>query len=113
MIVVKNSQKQKFAPTKSCRVFEYDTEDKKLGGGVAVIKGRYPDEGYVVNLKVKQIAYVMSGKGFIVMPGKKRALAAGDMIFIDAKEKFAWLGNMKLFLSNAPRFDSKQYRQTK
>jgi ethanolamine utilization protein EutQ (cupin superfamily) len=112
VIVVKDSEKKKHNPSESVCVYEYDTADTDLGGAVATIKGRYPKLGFVVNLKVKQLAYVLSGKGEIITPEGIRILAAGDIVFISANEKFAWNGTMNLFLANAPRFDPEQYKET-
>ena len=112
MIVVKDAEKQKFTPAKSACVFEYDTKDQDLGGATAIIKGRYPDFAFVVNQKVKQLVYVISGSGGILTPDGIHVLNKGDMVFIDKGEKFAWDGTMELFIANAPRFDPKQYKPT-
>lgn len=112
MIVVKNAQKKKFKPNKTTCVFEFDLKDKDLGGATALIKGRYPDFAFVVNQKVKQLVYVISGSGGILTPDGIHVLNKGDMVFIDKGEKFAWDGSMELFIANAPRFNSAQYKQT-
>lgn len=111
MIVVNASQRREHRAADSVCVYEYDMPDPDLGGAVAVISGRYPQTGFVQNLKVKQLAYVLSGSGQMLTPGLARPLAAGDMVFIDVEESFAWDGAMELFLANAPRFDPAQYRQ--
>ncbi|MDD4615501.1 MAG: hypothetical protein PHW76_00030 [Alphaproteobacteria bacterium] len=35
----------------------------------------------------------------------------GDMIFIGVNEKFAWEGEMELFIANAPGFEAGQYKE--
>ena len=112
MQVVKNSQKKAHKSGGSAIVYEYETADPSLGGATASIEGRYPAHGYVVNLEVKQLVYVLSGSGDILTEGRKHEITAGDVIFIDRGEKFAWNGGMSLFLANAPRFDPAQYRET-
>ncbi|MFA5040702.1 MAG: hypothetical protein WC464_03610 [Bdellovibrionales bacterium] len=111
MIVVKDSEKQIHVLSETASVQEYNTTDPALGGAVASVEGRYPKKGFVVNLEVKQLAYVISGMGKIVTPEGVHELAAGDMVFVAANEKYAWEGNLELFIANAPRFDSKQYRE--
>jgi mannose-6-phosphate isomerase-like protein (cupin superfamily) len=112
MIIVKDSEKKKHEHSSTVIVCEYEPSDPELGGATATIRGRYPERGFVVNLEVKQLAYVISGAGEVLFQEGTRALAQGDMVFIAANEKFAWNGDMELFLANAPRFEPKQYRET-
>jgi hypothetical protein len=89
-------------------VYEYDMRDAGLGGATAEIAGRHPHKGWVINQASKQLAFVMVGTGRLVTPSGARELTAGDMVLCDQGEKFAWEGNMTLFLANAPRFDPAQ-----
>ena len=112
MKIVKDSEKSTHQAGEFAVVCEYETDDPALGGATALIRGRYPPQGYVVNTKVKQLVYVLSGSGEIITGDKKHEISAGDIIFIDSNEKFAWNGHLSLFLANTPRFDPAQYRET-
>ncbi len=57
MQIVKSSEKREHQVGDSAVVCEYETADPTLGGATALIQGRYPAEGYVVNTRVKQLVY--------------------------------------------------------
>ena len=46
-------------------MWEYGFTSKHLGFATALIHGRYPDNGKVVNTKCEEIYFVLSGKGII------------------------------------------------
>lgn len=54
-------QTETFNNSDLCIATEYDFKDKDIDISTAVIKGRYPDEGYCVNTEVKEMIYVISG----------------------------------------------------
>ena len=58
-------QAETFNNSDLCIATEYDFKDKDIDISTAVIKGRYPDEGYCVNTEVKEMIYVISGGGAI------------------------------------------------
>lgn len=43
------------ANSEVCKTFEYSFSDKSLDLGIATITGRYPKEGYCVNLISKEL----------------------------------------------------------
>jgi mannose-6-phosphate isomerase-like protein (cupin superfamily) len=85
------------------------TQDGFISGAVAEIKGRYPAHGFVINKKIKELVYVLSGKGQIILSQGETEISVGDVIFVDHMEKFAWNGDMVLFMATAPSFDPKQH----
>ena len=56
-------QTETFNNSDLCIATEYDFKDKDIDISTALIKGRYPDEGYCVNTEVKEMIYVISGGG--------------------------------------------------
>jgi len=91
------------------------TEYGSLGGGlvngtVAQITGRYPDKGWGRNKICDEIVYVISGSGFLEMPGKIEPLSAGDVALVQKGQKIAWNGdNLKVFIPCIPAWTAEQH----
>lgn len=56
-------QTEKFKNSELCIATEYEFKDKDIDLSTAEIKGRYPESGYCVNTKVKEMIFVISGGG--------------------------------------------------
>lgn len=95
----------------SCVVYEYPTEDKDINVAFAELNGRYPNEGYVSNTIVKEILYVLSGKGKIVIEEDENELAEGDMVTIPSNKKYFLEGNLKLIIPCTPAWSSEQHKK--
>ena len=95
----------------TCSVKEYPLNDDMLDIAIATISGRYPDNGSVVNQECKELAYVQSGEGKIVINGEDITLTEGDSIIIDAGELYYWEGNLQLILSCRPAWTAVQHQQ--
>jgi len=109
MQIVKYTEINKVSPAASTVIWEYPTKDTALAGSVAEIHGRYPEKGFAVNEKSKELAFVLSGNGKILTPTNQQEVDLGDEIFIDKGEQFAWSGGMTLFIATVPKFDEKQH----
>lgn len=93
-----------------CVVTEYKINDETLDFAIVKVIGRYPDKQRVVNTKCKEIVYVNSGNGKVVVNGKEYSLNAGDLVLIEAGEKFFWEGSLELFISCRPAFTVEQHQ---
>ncbi|MBI5346135.1 MAG: DUF861 domain-containing protein [Chlamydiae bacterium] len=111
MEVVHQEEAQEFQNSKACSAFEYCMEEKDISGAVVKLNGRYPDSGFVTNLECKEMAYVISGSGKVVVDGKEILLSTGDLVLIVPTEKYFWEGNMILFVPSAPTWTPKQHKQ--
>jgi len=109
MEIFKNEKKRTLVPSDTATVHEYDTHDGFVSGAVAEIRGRYPAKGFVINTKIKELVYVLSGEGTVITVGGDDHVKAGDVVFVDHGEKFAWDGAMDLFIATTPSFDLNQY----
>lgn len=112
MEIVKETQKRTIQPVSHVTIHEYETHDKEISGGVAVIKGRYPESGFVINQVCKELVYVLEGAGTLITTDKETAFTKGDVLLIDYKEKFAWNGDMVLLMATTPTFDPAQHQET-
>lgn len=88
---------------------DYEIGDPDIDFARIIIKGRYPDTGLVTNTQSKEVVYVHEGNGNIEINGEKYILKAGDLVLIEAGEKFYWDGNMTLFISCHPAFTVEQH----
>lgn len=109
MNIIRKSEREKYVNPTSV-VYEYPLGDKDINGAIAEINGRYPERGYAVNNECKELAYVVSGNGKIVVEGKEILLAQGDVVSIKAGEKYYWSGNMELFLACTPAWYPEQHK---
>lgn len=94
----------------ACSVTEYSLNNPMLDAAIATITGRYPDERRVVNQQCDELAYVFEGEGKVVINNAEHHISAGDVILIEAGEKYFWEGNMKLFLSCRPAWNKEQHK---
>ena len=92
-----------------CIVTEHPLDDEVINFATAKMTGRYPSAGYVRNHKCKEIAYVNEGNGKIIVNDKEHLLNAGDLVMIEAGEKFCWEGNMHISLSCTPAWTQDQF----
>lgn len=109
MQIIRENEKRTVSLDDVVTVHEYDTHDGFISGATAVIKGRYPARGYVMNKKLKELVYVLEGNGKLVFPDREVSFAKGDVIFLDHMEKYAWDGDMVLFMATSPSFDPAQH----
>lgn len=109
MIIVPSVESKKTQASTSTTIWEFPTGDRVVSGAVAQIKGRYPEKGFAVNQKSKELAFVISGSGHVVMPIEKRSINVGDLIYLNKGEPFAWEGTLTIFMTTSPAFDPKQH----
>jgi mannose-6-phosphate isomerase-like protein (cupin superfamily) len=111
MKIVYKNQTKKFKNSEVCTALEYPMEDKDINGAVIELAGRYPDKGRTVNLECKEMAFVIEGKGKVVIEGKEVELNEGDLVLIEPGEKFFWQGNLKMFVPCTPSWTPEQHKQ--
>ena len=94
-----------------CVATEYPTGDGDIDMATVEISGRYPDEGRVINRISKEICFVCKGGGKVVIEGKEIILHEGDVVQIDANEKYYWDGIMSLVISCTPAWTLEQHKK--
>lgn len=109
MKVVYKHQTKEFKNSEVCTAIEYPFEDKDINGAVIKLNGRYPNKGRVVNLKCKELSYVISGCGKLVVEGKEVVLREGDLVLIESGEKYYWEGKMMMFVPCTPAWYPEQH----
>lgn len=112
MKISRNNQTKTHSNSKTCVVQEYALQDEHMDMAVATLSGRYPEEKRVVNQECRELAYVLEGDGKVVVEGETVALTTGDVILIEAGEKYYWEGHMKLVISCQPAWHPEQHQLT-
>lgn len=92
----------------ACVITEYPLEDEMINVAIAEVTGRYPTTGSALNQICKEVAYIAEGSGKVVVNGKEHNLKIGDLVLIEAGEKFHWEGNMRVFISCTPAWTKEQ-----
>lgn len=93
-----------------CVVTEYPMIDRDLDFAIVNVSGRYPDYKFAMNKKCKEIVYIQDGEGKVVVNNIEYLLHAGDVVLIEAGEKFYWEGNLTLGISCNPAFEIAQHQ---
>lgn len=111
MKIVRSNQTNKFKNSNSCLALEYPMGDKDINGAVVKLSGRYPDKGFVANLKCKELAYIVQGSGKVNIEGKDIILKKGDLVLIEPKEKYYWEGKLTMFIPCTPAWYPEQHKE--
>ena len=111
MKIIKKDQAKVYKNSDVCTAIEYPLGDKDINGAVVESNGRYPDKGRVVNLKCKEMAYIIKGSGKVIVEGQEIEFKEEDLILIEPGEKYRWEGNFIMFVSCAPAWYPKQHKE--
>ena len=113
MKIIHKNQTNKFKNSKACFGDEYPLGDKDINEAVIEVRGRYPDKGRVVNLKCKELAYILEGSGKIIVEGKETKFNKGDMFLICPNEKYYWQADCIILTACTPAFYPEQHKNVK
>ena len=111
MKVIHKNQTKRFKNSDVCTAIEYPLGDKDINGAIIKLKGRYPDKGRTVNLKCKELAYIIRGSGKVVVEGQEVKLNKEDVVLINPGERFYWEGKMTIFMPCTPAWSLEQYEE--
>ena len=103
-------EKTEIFSSENAKIFEYNLKDKDINVCYCEINGRYPKTGCSINEKCKELAFVLSGNGKVIINNNEHLIKEKDVILINKDEKFFWEGNLKLILPCSPAWNSKQYK---
>lgn len=105
---------EQFQNGKTCIVQKYSFPSNKLGFVTAAIKGRYPEQGKVLNEVSDETYYVMSGSCTIHHQSGEYFLEEGDVFYFPAG-KWWWVesDHLSIAVCTAPPWSAEQHRQLK
>jgi len=110
MKVIYKNQTKEIKKGDNFVVTEYPLKDRSINAAVIKVNGRYPNKGRIVNLKCKELIYIIKGYGELFVEGKKFELKRGDMVLIDLGERYYWHGRIKAFVSDTPAWYPEQFK---
>ncbi len=114
MKVIKYNDALKGSNSNKCKTLEYSFGDKDIDLGLATITGRYPDNGYCVNLKSKELIYCIEGDGTLNFENKTVSFKKGDSILIYPNEKYFWQTNYCIVsMACTPAWTEEQHKLIK
>ena len=113
MKIIHKNQAEVYKNSDACTAIEYSLGDKDINGAVVESNGRYPDEGRVVNLKCKELAYIIKGSGKVIVEDKEAEFTKEDLILIKPGEKYYWEGSFTMFVSCVPAWYPEQHKEVK
>ncbi len=92
-------------------VYEYPFHDKDIDISFAEIHERYPDSGFVLNEKVKEMIFVEEGEGKIMIENREYKLKKDDVVLVLPNKKYFYEGNLKLIISSSPAWYPAQHKR--
>lgn len=111
MKIIKYAEAEKGANSDKCKTLEYSFGDNDIDLGVAIITGRYPEEGYCMNTESKELIYVIEGEGDLNLRNEIIHFSKDDAILIDKNEKYYWDTNYcKVSMSCTPAWNPEQHK---
>ena len=109
---IAKKETEQFQNGNTCTVQKYSFPSKSLGLVTAEIKGRYPEQGKVLNEVSDEIYYVMSGSCTIHHQSGEYFIEEGDVFFFPA-DKWLWVEAdlLSIVVCTAPPWSPGQHQQ--
>ena len=109
--IIKNNDAIKGSNSDECKTIEYSFGDKDIDLGLATITGRYPKNGFCVNLISKELIYVFDGSGKLCFEDRCIEFSSGDAILINNNEKYYWETDYcKVSMACTPAWSIEQHK---
>lgn len=103
-----------FRNSNLCYGREYNPGTGKVDIAKIFIRGRYPETGWGYLEESHEMAAVVKGAGYIeIKDGERVQLVAGDVVYIEPKERFCWGGEMDMIVPCSPAFDPDKHKLEK
>lgn len=111
MKFITKKQSKEFKNSETCIATEYPIDDKDINIAVVKLKDdRYPSNGWAVNEKCKEMAYISKGRVELVTEKESVELEEGDVAFIEAGEKYYWIGDCEMVVPCTPAWYPEQHK---
>ena len=107
--IIKKENRIRNENSPTCIAYEYLHGDADINVAEVEKSGRYPDEGVAFNTKSKELVFIKSGEGKIVVEGKEYSLTPGDSVLIQPNEKYFFEGEMALVICCHPAWHKDQH----
>lgn len=113
MRIVKQKSTEEFVNGSTCIAREYRSDDSDINGAVVTVSGRYPQSGFVTNQISKELGYVMSGSGKLILQnGETHDLKTGDVVILSPGEIYAWESDaLEMLMVCTPAWIASQHKE--
>ena len=111
MILSKANMGEAFENSPTCKGVSLGSLNDDIDMAVIEIDGRYPETGFLINEVCKEAVYILSGSGTLIGKGTTLSFEAGDGLYVDSEQKFAWEGTFKAVFTLTPAFSPFQHRE--
>lgn len=113
-MLIKKSESREKHNTPTTTVREYDFPNKELGFAIALMNGRYPETGKVINHQCTEMYYILSWEGIIHDETWDYEVKEWDCFLFEKWKRYRVEGkDMKIALPTAPTRSLDQYEQIK
>jgi len=111
MQFIKKEKAPEHQNSPACTAIEYAFENETdINIARIHLHGRYPETGYALNEKVKELMYVISGSGTLTTAKQSVTLNEGDAVLIQPNESYCLEGEMTLIIPSAPAWYVEQHK---
>ena len=92
---------------------EYTTKNKNINIALVEIKGRHPQEDWLINEKCTELTYIVDGSATLTTETESIFLEKGDVAILNPNEKYFWNGNCTLLIPCTPAWSPEQNKNVK
>lgn len=88
--------------------YEYPLGDPDINCALVELKGRHPDQCWLINEKCKEMVFVVRGLVQLTTENETVSLKEGDIVLINPLEKYFWNGDCTLLTPCTPAWTPEQ-----
>ena len=92
---------------------EYATKNSDINIALIEIKGRHPQENWLINEKVTELTFITKGSATLKTESETVILKEGDIAIINPNEKYFWEGDCTLLTPCTPSWTPEQNKIVK
>lgn len=92
---------------------EFPTKNEKINFALVEIKGRHPQQNWLINENCTELTYIVKGSVSLSTETEKVLLGEGDVAILNPQEKYFWEGDCTLFTPCAPAWYPEQNKNVK
>ena len=107
---ITKSETYKYKNSDKCIADIFELGDKDIDFSTAIIRGRYPETGYCVNENVKELIFVLAGRGVLISKTQKIKFKKGDAILVDKNEPYYWQAHCRVAMVCTPAWTPEQHK---
>ena len=92
---------------------EYPTKNPNINCALVELKGRHPQEGWIMNEQCTELVFFVRGSAVLTTEKESINFGEGDMVILQPQEKYFWVGDCTLFTPSTPAWTPEQTKIVK